>query len=212
MRDLIILGTGVHAGEMVEIAERVNRARSTWNVLGTVASAEDASRVGKKLNGVRILGTGSVLDDYPSATCVPAFGYTDETVLGRVSLGTLVDPSAFVSRTARVGRGCVIYPGCFVGLNAVVGECVFMLSGSTVNHDDHVEDRVTFASRATLAGMVHVEADCYLGQACTVRQSLRIGRGSMIGMGAVVIRDVPPDSVMAGNPARRLRARTRTRD
>jgi acetyltransferase-like isoleucine patch superfamily enzyme len=58
-----------------------------------------------------------------------------------------------------------------------------------------------------LAGEIHVEADCYLGQSCTVRQKLRIGRGSMVGMGAVVIADVEPNSVMVGNPARKLRER-----
>jgi acetyltransferase-like isoleucine patch superfamily enzyme len=52
-----------------------------------------------------------------------------------------------------------------------------------------------------------VEAGCYLGQGCTVRQELRIGAGSLVGMGAVVVRDVPPGSVVAGNPARRLRDR-----
>jgi acetyltransferase-like isoleucine patch superfamily enzyme len=38
-----------------------------------------------------------------------------------------------------------------------------------------------------------------------VRQNLRIGRDSLVGMGSVVIKDVPPSSVMAGNPARKLR-------
>ena len=56
-------------------------------------------------------------------------------------------------------------------------------------------------SGVRLAGGVHVEADCYLGQACTIRQNLRIGRRSLIGMGAVVLKDVPEESVMAGNPA-----------
>ena len=52
-----------------------------------------------------------------------------------------------------------------------------------------------------------MEADCYLGQACTVKQFVRVGKGSLIGMGAVVLRDVPPNAVMAGNPARRLKDR-----
>jgi acetyltransferase-like isoleucine patch superfamily enzyme len=63
------------------------------------------------------------------------------------------------------------------------------------------------ASGVVLAGSVHVEGGCYLGQFCTVRQQVRIGRGSLVGMGAVVLRDVPPNSVMVGNPARRLRDR-----
>lgn len=72
------------------------------------------------------------------------------------------------------------------------------------NHDVCLEENFTVCSGVTLAGFVHVEAGCYLGQACTIKQYVRIGRGSLIGMGAVVLRDVPPNSVMVGNPARPL--------
>ena len=88
-----------------------------------------------------------------------------------------------------------------------MGDFVFCLSGSVINHDNVIEDRVVFASGVALAGHVHVENGCYLGQSSTVRQFLTIGRGSMLGMGAVVVKDVPPNSVMAGNPARKLRDR-----
>lgn len=75
-----------------------------------------------------------------------------------------------------------------------------------------IEDRVEITSGVNLAGYVHVEADCYLGQGCTCRQNIRIGRGSLIGMGSVVVKDVPPNSVMVGNPARKLRERAQRGD
>jgi acetyltransferase-like isoleucine patch superfamily enzyme len=87
-----------------------------------------------------------------------------------------------------------------------IGELLFCLSGCALNHDDVIEDHVALATGVTLAGEVHVETGCYLGQSCTIRQQLRIGHDSLIGMGAVVIADVPPESVMVGNPARRLRS------
>jgi sugar O-acyltransferase (sialic acid O-acetyltransferase NeuD family) len=203
MRELLILGTGVHAGEMAEIVERVNAARPTWNLLGYLT--ENAARVGEVFNGFPILGAAADQGRYPDADLVPAFGWPAS--VPRERLISLVDPSAFVSRTASIGPGSVIYPNCFVGLNARVGEGLFCLSGSVINHDDVLEERVVVASGVLLAGNVHVEAECYLGQGCTVRQFSRVGRGSMVGMGAVVIRDVPPGSIVVGNPARYLRAR-----
>ena len=205
MHDLVILGTGPHAAEMAEIVERVNRVEATWALLGFVSP--DGERVGQEMNGYPVLGSAGVLERYPDALLVPAFGWPASLPVSRERLISLVDPSASVSRTARIGVGCVIYPHCYVGLNACLGDHVFCLSGCIINHDDVLEDRVALASGVTLAGDVRVEADCYLGQACTCRQSVRIGRGSLIGMAAVVAKDVPPNSVMVGNPARRLRDR-----
>lgn len=205
MRDLLILDTGVHTQEMVEIVERVNRATPTWKLLGYIT--RDEKQVGQILNGVPVVGTPSDLSRYPTAGLVPGNegSWKQREDLPRHQLVSLIDPSVFVSRTAKIGVGCVFYPGCYIGLNAKIGDFVFCLSGGVINHDDVIENGVVMASGVTLAGVVHVEPDCYLGQSCTIRQNLKIGRHSLIGMGAVVVNDVPPNSVMAGNPARKIR-------
>jgi len=206
VQDLIILSLGAHGAETAEIVERVNAVEPTWNLLGFVnphvPEAEGA------LNGCPVLGGRPALDDHPDAVFAGGFGCTGFFDLPRERFVNLIDPTCFVSRSARLGAGCVLYPGCFVGFDVRLGDFTFCLSASVINHGCVVEDRVAFAARATLAGTVHVEEDTYLGQACTVRQTFRIGRRSFIGMGAVVIKDVPPESVMVGNPAYRLRDRT----
>ena len=205
MRDLIILGTGVHGAEMAEIAERASNAGAPWRLRGFVAPERHADMVGTTINGYPVLGTRSALERYSGCCVVPDNEYGQPVDLPRERIATLVDPSAFVSRAANIGAGCVIYPHCYVGLRASLADFVFMLAGAVINHDDVLEDRVVVCSGVTLAGGVHVEAGCYLGQACTVRQNLRIGRASLVGMGAVVTKDVDPGTVVAGNPARKLR-------
>lgn len=202
-RDLLILGCGPHSAEMAEIVERINHATPTWRLLGFISP--DGKGVGTERSGYSVLGGPEALDTYPNAYVVPDNEWPRNSALPQERLVSLIDPSAFVSRTATVGAGCVLYPHCFVGLNARLGQRVFALSGCIINHDDVLEDNVVLASGVTLAGSVHVEAGCYLGQSATVRQYLRIGAGSTLGMGTVVIRDVPPRSVMVGNPARVLR-------
>lgn len=206
MRDLFILGTGVHGAEMSEIVERVNRVTARWRLVGYIAADDQTvAEHGGTCNGYPLMPLVG-LADYPDADLVPDNEWPRSLCVYPDRLVSLVDPSVFVSRTARIGRGCVIYPHSYVGLNVRIGDLVFCLSGCIINHDDIIEDRTVFASGVSLAGGVHVEADCYLGQACAVRQHVTIGRGSLVGMGAVVVKNVEPGSVVVGNPARRLRS------
>jgi len=206
MQDLIILGAGPHAQEMADIVAQINRAQPTWNLLGSIVSPQQADQVGQTIDNLTILGTYGQIEQYPQAYFAAEYG-SDSSGCRRERLISLIAPSAFVARTAVIGAGCVIYPNCFVGHNARLGDRVFVLSSSTINHDNVLEDHVSVCSHVSLAGYVHVESGCYLGQACTVRQYLRIGRDSLIGMGSVVLADVPPNSVMVGNPAHKLRDR-----
>lgn len=208
MEELIILGAGPHAHEMADMVRWVNGVQGDrWELLGFLVPEGEAGRVGERSEqGDVVLGTYAALARYPGARLLPEVN-SDAPDLPAERLATLVAPSAFVTSTARIGPGSVIYPNCFVGHHADLGARTFALSGCVINHDVRLADDVILASGVTIAGFVRVEAGCYLGQASTIRQHLRIGRGSLIGMGSVVIRDVPPNSVMVGNPARRLRDR-----
>jgi len=207
MDKLIILGAGPHAREMADIVRQINVVAPTWELLGFLVPETQAERVRtRSAYGDPVLGTYADIARYADARYVPEVNCGCPE-LPRERFASLIAPAAFVASTARIGRGSVIYPNCFIGHNAVLGERNFVLSGSVINHDDCLEDDVTVCSGVTLAGFVHVETGCYLGQACTIKQYLRIGRGSLVGMGSVVINAVPPNSVMAGNPARRLRDR-----
>jgi sugar O-acyltransferase (sialic acid O-acetyltransferase NeuD family) len=205
MRDLFILGITPHAVELAEMVARMNDQGAVWNLLGFVSP--DAAAFGDQLAGLPIITYTEALERSPDAALTPTYEWPNKADLPRNRLVSLIDPSAVIASSAQIGLGCVIFPHCYVGAYARIGDFLFCLAGSVINHNVVIEDCVTVTSGAVLAGDVHVEADCYLGQSSVVREQVRIGEGSLLGMGCVVLHNVAPNSVMVGNPARRLSAR-----
>ena len=198
MTDLILLSSGIHGREMIEIIRRTGKYR----LIGIIRGDETDEKISP--DGVPVLGGLSALSEFAIALihdCWTPLGDWDISE----RLITLIDPSAFVHPSAIIGRGTVIYPNCFIGVEAVLGECCFLLSGAAVNHNCILGDRIVMATGAHLAGNVRVSEAAYIGQDATIRQYSNIGANSLIGMGAVVVKDVPDNAVMVGNPARLLR-------
>jgi sugar O-acyltransferase (sialic acid O-acetyltransferase NeuD family) len=78
-----------------------------------------------------------------------------------------------------------------------------------VAHDCVIGDFVTFAPSVKCNGNVHIDDHAYIGTGAVLKQGstdkpLRIGRGAIVGMGAVVTKDVAPETTVIGNPARPL--------
>ena len=200
MDDVIILGVDIHAIEMSQIIKRVGRHK----LLGYIKQADYTGNLaaGDLFGEYPILGGEGDLGKYPGAGFIPMHVWKNGG--GEDQWINLIDPSAFVSQTAHIGRGCVIYPNCFIGANAILGSKVFMLSGAIVNHDCNVSDNVTITSGVMLAGCVKIGEGAYLGQGCNIRQYLTVGANAMVGMGAVVTKDIPANATYAGNPAKPL--------
>ena len=114
-----------------------------------------------------------------------------------------------------VGSGTAIQPYCI--LNAVVGSITIGRDVQIAAHSMFFPFRHRFEDpnvpmreqgRESKGGIV-VEDDVWVGAGTTVMDGVRIGRGSVIGAGSVVTRDVPPFCVAAGTPARVLYARVK---
>lgn len=113
----------------------------------------------------------------------------------------LIHPSAVVSERSSVGPGSVIMAGAIINAFTVIGRACIVNTAATVDHDGLIEDGSHICPGANLAGTVQVGLCSWIGIGSCVLQNIKIGARATIGAGAVVIRDVLDDSVVAGCPA-----------
>lgn len=208
-RPLLVVGSGGFARETVEAV----RAGAAFDVLGYLD--DDASRHGRALAGVPVLGPVDVAADHPDAAIVLATGrpadygsrrrLADRLGLPAERYARVVHPAAVIGGSCRLGAGTVVLAGAVLTADVQVGSHVAVMPHVVLTHDDDVRDFVTLASGVRLGGGVRVEENAYLGAGALVREQRRVGAWALVGMGAVVTTDVPAGEVWVGNPARRLR-------
>ena len=109
----------------------------------------------------------------------------------------------------QLGEGAILCPFVCITSNVIIGKQFHANIYSYVAHDCVIGDFVTFGPRVSCNGNIVIEDHAYIGTGAVLRQGkpgkpLRIGRGAVVGMGAVVTKDVAPGTTVVGNPARPL--------
>lgn len=147
----------------------------------------------------------------------------DDVKLGNnVKLATFINLyGCTVDDNTKIGAFVEIQKNAFIGKNCKISSHTFICEGVTIEDNVFIGHNVTFINdafpRATAAdGDLQTEADwacirtrvkkgASIGSSATLLCGITIGENAIVGAGSVVTKDVPPDTIVAGNPARIMR-------
>jgi sugar O-acyltransferase (sialic acid O-acetyltransferase NeuD family) len=206
---IAIIGTGGMGRETLAILRDRQRSSSPpeFEILGFITS--DVTRYGTHIDDCPVLGPESCIAEYPDAVLICAIGdprdrirVVRQCLKNGVSFASAIHPSLICRPELEFGHGVIVAPNATMTTDVRIGAHVIVNNNVSVSHDCVIDDFVTISPGAVLTGYVHVEYGAELGANCTILPRRTVGRGAIVGAGAVVTTDVAPNTVVAGVPAR----------
>jgi sugar O-acyltransferase (sialic acid O-acetyltransferase NeuD family) len=213
--DLVIFGTGGFAREVHQLVEDLVSDGADWNVLGFLD--DDPEREGTAVHNLPVLGTRTWPTDRGQVAVAVGLGSTPvrrrliaDLLAANETLRfpTLVHPTAWIGNRIDLGQGTVICAGSMLTTDLRLSDHVIVNLDCTIGHDSAIDAFVTVAPSVNISGRVQVGEGCDLGTSSSVIQGVSIGAWTIVGAGAVVTRDLPPNVTAVGVPASPIKERS----
>jgi acetyltransferase-like isoleucine patch superfamily enzyme len=136
-----------------------------------------------------LLANNVALDEGVTLLAVGGPGNSKKIAIGE---GTYINRATFIdaSHEVRIGRNVGIGPRCYI-----------------TDHDHGTAPGTPIMDQPLISTPTVISDGVWLGAGCIVLKGVTIGKDTIVGAGSIVVRDLPPDSVAIGRPARAVRNR-----
>lgn len=202
MKPLIILGAG---GFAREAAAWVNQSQGTeYKLIGFYDEFSDNHKTILDLpvlNDLRSFARADFIVGVGDPKLKQKFMAQARTA-GMNACKPIIHQSCILGDHVSMGYGSILCPNVTITCNVYIGPGVIINIGSTVGHDSEVLDYTTISPGANISGNVKIGHLSYIGTNACIREGVKIGCEAVVGMGAVVLKDVETKDTVIGNPAR----------
>lgn len=207
--EIIIIGAGGMGREVFAWISQDLRNKKDYTIKGFIDDNPNA------LEGysypIDIIGT--VEDYYPAENEILVIAVLNPKIKKRIlksliekgaEFYSLIHPSTIIGENVSIGQGTIICPNCILTCDISIGDFVFINTSSTIGHDTTIGNYTSINGKVEITGNVVVGEKCYFGVGAKVIPKRQIGNCATIGAGSVIVRNVPENVTVFGNPAKRI--------
>tara|TARA_B100000795_G_C22702554_1_gene400246 strand:+ start:338 stop:955 length:618 start_codon:yes stop_codon:yes gene_type:complete len=123
-------------------------------------------------------------------------------LLNNANVISLIHPLASVSKYSKINRGSVVMAGAVINSFVTIGNSCIINTNSTIEHDCLIGDGVHISPNSAIAGGVSIGNNTWIGIGSSIKQNTVIGRNVILGLGSVLLEDLPDNVVAFGVPAK----------
>jgi len=209
MKDIVIIGAGGFGREVAWLIEDINKKNMEWNIVGFVD--DNQAIQGTQINGYKVVGDIDWLKEQ-GLCVVNAIGdpiikkkVMEKLAGSKNQYPVLIHPSVIYSESVNFGEGSIICAGNIITVNIEIGKHVIINLDCTIGHDANIGDYSTVLPSVNVSGFVKIEECVNVGTGSAIIQGVSIGKNTVIGAGAVVVKDLPANCTAVGSPAKPIK-------
>lgn len=203
-----VFGAGGMGREVVQLATELKQWDEVFFVLD-----EEYIPADREISGYRVFSIDDICSEFSKAEVelVVAVGEPEtrkrvyQSIIEKdIRLGRVIDPSVKLHEDTVLGNGVILLRGCILSANVTIGDNSALSFGVILGHDNQVKEHVYLAPGVKTGGFVVWDTCSFGGLSASVCQGVKIGENTIVGQGAVVLKDVGRTQTVVGNPAKSI--------
>jgi len=213
MKNIVLLGGGLHAHHCIDIIEK----QAKYRIIGIT---DPYQKPGADLFGYKVIGRQEdlprLIEQYDICGGLISIGdnWTRKHAFDAIQsikpdfvFVNAIHPAAVIGRAVELGVGNMVMAGCIVSAGARIGSFCLLGTGAIVEHDSVMHDFASISIGSVTGGKVEIGKYAAITLGVTVADRLKIGENSVVGSGSLVLDNVPDNVLVYGSPAKIIRSR-----
>lgn len=210
MKKAIIIGAGTYGQVYAEYLKE-------YNIYDKIEFLDDdPEKQHNTINNIKVIGPINMLESISDKNNIDVYIPIGNNKL-RLELFEYVEKLGFetpnfihknanIHRTTRLGKGVYILPFTNIMPLVDINNYVMISMGVNIAHHTIIRDGSFISQGVNVGASININHHSFLGIGSTIMTGVKeIGKNSIIGAGSVIIRNVPANTVVIGNPGRVIR-------